>query len=106
VLEALAFGAFLAYCLATRRTRRALIALLVLLVGGLVGVAALVALARHAQATLPVGDGGLLAEAPLVAWQSQWGLSLALVAGGWSGVLAYLQWSPEGSPRRPPFGAR
>ena len=106
VLEALAFTAFLTYCLATRQTRRALITLLVLLVGGLLGFATLTALAQHAQATLPVGEGGLLVETPLVAWQSQWGLSLALVAGAWSGVLAYLQWGAEGSPHHPTFGAR
>jgi hypothetical protein len=35
-----------------------------------------------------------------------WGLTVTLVAGAWSGVLARLQWGAEGSPRRPPFGAR
>ena len=62
---------------------------------GLVGVAALSALAQHARAILPVwgdGEGDLLVEGPLLAWAALWGCSLMLVAGAWSGVLAYLQW--------------
>ena len=92
VLEMLAVAVFLLYCLATRQARRAVLALLVLLVGGLVGVAALSALAQHAKATLPGDVGDLLVEGPLGAWERQWGLALMLVAGAWSGVLAYLQW--------------
>jgi hypothetical protein len=95
VIEVLALAAFLIYCLATRQARRGVISLLFLLVGGLVGVAVLSALMQHAQATLPVwgGDAGdLLVETPAVAWATQWGLALTLVAGAWSGVLAYLQW--------------
>ena len=92
VLEVLAMAVFLAYSLATGQARRAVIALLVLLIGGLIGVAALSALAQHAQATLPSREGGILLEGPLGAWVGLWGLALALVAGTWSGVLAYLQW--------------
>ncbi len=95
VLEALALVAFLAYCLATRQTRRAVISLLFLLVAGAVGVVALSALAQHAQDTLPVwgGDAGdLLREAPLGDWIVQWGLAVALAAGVWSGVPAFIQW--------------
>ena len=91
-LTALAVAVFLAHCLATRQTRRALISLVVLLGGGLIGVAALHALAQQARATLPVGEGGLLVESPLVAWAGQWGVTLLFVACAWSGVLAYLQW--------------
>jgi hypothetical protein len=95
VLEVLAAAVFLPYCLATRQVRRALLVLLVLLVGGLVGVAALHALLQHAQAILPSGsqsEGGILLEGPVEAWAEQWGWALSLVAGAWSGALAYLQW--------------
>jgi hypothetical protein len=95
VLEVLAVAIFLLYCLATRQARRAVIALLVLLRGGLVGVAVLGALALHARATLPIwgGDeGDLLVEAPFESWANLWAWALTLVAGAWSGVLAYLQW--------------
>jgi hypothetical protein len=95
VIEALAMAAFLAYCLATRQPWRAVSSLLILLVGGLVGVAALIALAQHAQATLPVRgsvEGDILVETPLETWAQEWGWALTLVAGAWSGVLAYLQW--------------
>lgn len=91
-LEILALAAFLAYCVATRQARRAVMSLLFLLVGGLLGVAALDALLKHAQATLPVDEGGLLVEAQVFAWEHLWGLAFLLVAGAWSGVLAYLQW--------------
>jgi hypothetical protein len=95
VLAVLAMAVFVAYCLVTRQTRRAVLVLLVLLVGGLAGVAALYALLQHAQATLPsysVSDGGTLLPDQLRAWQVEWGGAFILVAGVWSGVLAYLQW--------------
>jgi hypothetical protein len=95
VLEVLAVAACVAYCLATRQVRRAVIVPLVLLVGGLVGVAALAALLQHRPAALaselPSG-GGILRERPVAAWVHQWGLALTLVAGAWSGMLAWLQW--------------
>lgn len=94
VLDVLAVATFLAYCLATRQARRAVISLLFLLVGGLVGVAVLDALLQHAQATLPVEGDGILVRDPAQAWAQLWGLALTLVAGAWSGVLAYLQWRP------------
>ena len=95
VLGVLAIAVFVTYCLATRQVRRAVLALLVLMVGGLVGVAALAALLQHAQATLPSASGSdccALLPDQLQAWAQEWGLALMLVAGTWSGVLAYLQW--------------
>ena len=83
------------YCLATRQVQRAVLAFLVLLVGGLAGIAALAALLHHAQATLPSASGSdccALLPDQLRAWDSLWGWALTLVAGAWSGVLAYLQW--------------
>ena len=99
VLAGLAVATFVAYGLATRQVRRAVFVPLVLLVGGLVGVAALDALLQHAQVTLP-SEGhsevdileGILQKGPVEAWAHQWGLALTLVAGAWSGVLAWLQW--------------
>ena len=92
VLAVLALVAFVAYCLVTRQGRRVVMPILFLLVGGLIGFAALDALLQHGQATLPVGEDGLVAETPAQAWAQLWGLALTLVAGAWSGVLAYLQW--------------
>jgi hypothetical protein len=93
VLDMLAAAVFLLYCLATRQTGRAVIVLLVLLVGGLLGAAALDALLQHAQATLPsASDSEILIEGPVEAWAEQWGWILTLLAGAWSGVLAFLQW--------------
>ncbi|MGZ3666232.1 MAG: hypothetical protein ACXVDA_17315 [Ktedonobacterales bacterium] len=95
VLEGLALAAFLAYCLATRQARRALTPVLFFLVGGLIGVAALNALLQYGQATVPVGEEGFLIAASAETWAWLWGLALLLVAGAWSGVLAYLQWAAE-----------
>jgi hypothetical protein len=95
VLGVLATAVFVTYCLATRQVRRAVLAFLVLLVGGLAGIAALAALLQHAEATLPSASGSdccALLPDQLQAWQRLWGWALILVAGGWSGVLAYLQW--------------
>ncbi|MGZ3599634.1 MAG: hypothetical protein ACXWQ5_07925 [Ktedonobacterales bacterium] len=91
VLEVLALAVFLAYCVATHQPRRTIAPILFFLIGGLVGVAALDALLQHGQATLPNEDGILL-EGPVEAWVQLWGWVLLLVAGAWSGVLAYLQW--------------
>jgi hypothetical protein len=93
VLEGLAVVTFLTYCLVTRQPWRAVRALLVLLAGGALGVAALLALAAHAQATLPLwGDGSaILFAPPLEAWAQEWGWALLLVAGAWAGVLSRLQ---------------
>lgn len=94
VFEVLAVAAFLANCLATRQARRAVMPLLFLLVGGLVGVATLdgLFLLLHSQATLPVDSSGHLVETPAKAWAVLWGISLLLIAGAWSSILAYLQW--------------
>ena len=92
VLEVLAVAVFLAYCLATRQARRTIAPILFFLVGGLVGVAALNALLEHGQATVPADAGGFLIAASAEAWAGLWWLALTLVAGAWSGVLAYLQW--------------
>lgn len=92
LLEALALAAFAAHCLAIGQVRRTIAPILFFLIGGLVGVAALGALLQYGQATLPVGEDGILLEGPAVAWAQQWGLALLLVAGAWSGVLARLQW--------------
>jgi hypothetical protein len=95
VLAVLAMAVFVTYCLATRQGGRAVLAFLVLLVGGLAGVAALAGLLQHAQATLPSYSGSdccALLPDQLRAWDSLWGWALAVVAGAWSGVLAYLQW--------------
>ena len=91
-LEALTLLAFLAYCLATRQPWRAAISILFLLVGGLASVATLSALLRHAQDTLPVGEGGVLVGTGIGDWMGHWGLAVALVAGAWSGVPALIQW--------------
>lgn len=91
VLAVLALVAFVAYCLATRQARRVVMPILFLLVGGVIGVAALDALLQHGQATVGT-DQGFLLSAPAQAWAGLWGLSLTLVAGAWSGVLARLQW--------------
>jgi hypothetical protein len=66
--------------------------ILFLLVGGLLGVAGLDALLQHAQVTLPVGEGDILIAGPAEFFRGLWGLTILLVAGAWSGVLAYLQW--------------
>ncbi len=95
VLGVLALAVFVTYCLATRQGGRAVLAFLVLLVGGLAGIAALVALLQHAEATLPSASGSdccALLPDQLRAWDGLWGWALTLVAGAWSGVLAYLQW--------------
>ena len=50
---------------------------------------------QRAQATLPSASGSdccALLPDQLRAWDSLWGWALTLVAGAWSGVLAYLQW--------------
>jgi hypothetical protein len=95
VLEVLAMAVLVTYCLATRQVQRAVLAFLVLLVGGLAGIAALAGLLHRAQATLPSASGSdccALLPDQLRAWDSLWGWALTLVAGAWSGVLAYLQW--------------
>jgi hypothetical protein len=92
VLEVLALGAFVAYCLATGQARRVVLPILFVLVGGLVGVAGLDALRQYAQATLPVDQDGLVIAESAKAWATWAGLAFLLVAGAWSGVLAYLQW--------------
>ena len=91
VLEAFALVTFLAYCVATGQARRAVISLLFLLVGGLVSVTMCSPLMQQA-ATLPVGDGSFLYEAPAVAWATQFALARTLAAGVWSGVPALIQW--------------
>ncbi len=92
VLEMLALAAFVAYCLATGQARRTIMPILFLLVVGLVGVAGLDALLQHGQTTLPVDEGGFLIEASAQSWRALWGMAIMLVAGAWSGVLAYMQW--------------
>jgi hypothetical protein len=92
VLKLLALVAFVAYCLATGQARRVVMPILFLLVGGLLGVAGLDALLQHAQTTLPVGEGDILIAGPAESFRALWGLAILLVAGTWSGVLAYLQW--------------
>jgi hypothetical protein len=95
VLEVLAVAVFVLYCLATRQSRRAGIAVLVLLVGGLVSFATLDALLQYAQATLPSATsagGEVLLAGPVEAWEEQWAWAITLVAGAWSGVLAFVQW--------------
>ncbi len=91
-LEALTLLAFLAHCIATRQPWRAAISILFLLFGGVVGIATLSALMRHAQDTLPVGEGGVLVGTGLGAWMGHWGLAVAFVAGVWTGVPAIIQW--------------
>ncbi|MGZ3665047.1 MAG: hypothetical protein ACXWQR_06605 [Ktedonobacterales bacterium] len=93
VIELLALAAFLAHCVATRQARRAVTSILLLLVGGMAGVAALSALMQHGQATLPVIEDDVLAESQVESWAQLWGLALMLVAGAWSGILAYQTWS-------------
>jgi hypothetical protein len=92
VLAALALALFLAYCLDTRQQRRANVATLFFLVGGLSGVAALAALVKIAQATLPINEDNPQFAQAVVGWAQVWGVSLLLVAVVWSGVLAALQW--------------
>jgi hypothetical protein len=92
VLELLALVAFVAYCLATGQARRVVLPILFLLIWGLLGVAGLDALLQHAATTLPVDQDGILIPESAKAWATWWGLATLLVAGVWSGVLAYLQW--------------
>jgi hypothetical protein len=92
VLELLALVAFVAYCLATGQARRVVMPILFLLIWGLVGVAGLYALLQHAQTTLPVDQDGVLIPESARSFRTLWGLAILLVAGVWSGVLAYLQW--------------
>jgi hypothetical protein len=92
VLELLALVAFVAYCLATGQARRVVLPILFLLAWGLVGVAGLSALLQNAQTTLPVGPGDILIADSAESFRALWGLAILLVAGAWSGVLAYLQW--------------
>jgi hypothetical protein len=94
VLALLALVAFVAYCLATGQAQRVVIPILFLLGGGLLGVAGLYAFLQHAQATLPVGEGDILIAGPAETFRGLWGLTILLVAGTWSGMLAYLQWRP------------
>ncbi len=96
VIEALALITFLTYCAATRQPRRAAIALLFFLVGGLVGFVALNAFLQHGQASVPLTFDDYFPDGrSLEAWVSQWGLALMVVAGIWTGILAYLQWPAE-----------
>jgi hypothetical protein len=92
VLELLALVAFGAYCLATGQARRIVMPILFLLIWGLVGVAGLNALLQHGQTTLPVDQDGVLIPESARSFRTLWGLAILLVAGTWSGVLAYLQW--------------
>jgi hypothetical protein len=95
VLEMIALLLFLAYCVSTRQGSRAIRQVIVLLVVGLVGVVALYFFMLHGQASLPLTQYDSFQEGPLVAWEGQWGLALAVAAGAWSGILAYLQWAAE-----------
>jgi len=94
-IEAIALLRFLAYCAATRQTRRAIVQTAVFVVVGVVGLVALYALMQYGQASLPLTPYDSFQEGPLEAWQGQWGLALAVAAGAWSGLLAYLQWAAE-----------
>ncbi len=93
MLEVLALAVFLAYCAAIGQAWRAVKPIVFLLVGGLGGVAALYALLRYGQATVPVDPNGYLLETPAQEWGQLWGLILTIVAVAWSGVLAYMQWN-------------
>ncbi len=97
LLEMLALAVFLAYCIATGQAQRAVKPIRFLLIGGLAGIALLYILLRYGQATVPVDPNGYLLETPAQEWAQLWGLALMLVALGWSGVLAYMQW--DGSRR-------
>jgi hypothetical protein len=92
VLELLALGAFVAYCLATGQARRVVLPIFFLLVGGLLAVAGLDALRQHVATTIPVDQNGIVIAEAAQAWATWVGLAVVLVAGTWSGVLAYLQW--------------
>ncbi len=103
VIEALALVTFVGYCAATGQVRRAIKQTAILLVGGLVGVAALVALFQLCQATLPVTVYYQVDERPAEMWVQWWGIAIFVLAGGWSGMLALLQWNrtAQGRPARP-----
>lgn len=99
-LEALAFLTFVGYCFATRQARRALTQTLTILIGGLVCVGAFYALFQLCQTTLLTTTDGSLVESSAEAWEQGWGLAIAALSGAWSGLLTYLQWSPD-KRRRP-----
>ena len=93
-LAVLALLTFAGYCVATRQLRRAARQALVLVVGGLVGGVALNAFLLHGQASVPLTFDDYFADSGSIeAWVKEWGLALTLVAGVWSGSLAYLQWA-------------
>jgi hypothetical protein len=61
----------------------------------------LAVLALAVQATFPSASGSdccALLPDQLRAWDGLWGWALTLVAGAWSGVLAYLQWRRSATP--------
>ena len=93
-LAVLALLTFTGYCIATRQARRAIVQTLVLVVGGVVGSFALNAFMLHGQASVPLTFDDYFADSgSLEAWVKEWGLALTVVAGVWSGSLAYLQWA-------------
>lgn len=94
-LEALALVTFVAYCVATSQPRRAIKQTIMFLVSGLVGVAALDAVFQLCQATLPVTEYYMVAEGPAEAWMEGLGLTIIVLACGWTALLARLQWSRE-----------
>lgn len=91
-LEALALVTFVTYCVATNQSARAIKQSVAFLALAPVGIAALDAVFRLCQSTLPVTEYGLVPETPAVTWLRWWGLTVAIVAGVWAGVLAWLQW--------------
>jgi hypothetical protein len=59
------------------------------------GVLAMAVFVTYCLATLPSASGSdccALLPDQLRAWDGLWGWALTVVAGTWSGVLAYLQW--------------
>lgn len=83
VLGLLSLLVYFGYCAGVGQLRAMA---LPLLASAVVGVA-LVIFARARLASLPVSGGGLLAEQALESWQSEWGIALMLVAGGWSALM-------------------
>ena len=88
-LEVLALVTFVPYGVTTGQAGRVVRQTAVLLLGGLGSVAVLGALMLLGRAT----SWGNFGDGAMAAWVTFWGVALMVVAGAWSGALAYLEWS-------------
>jgi hypothetical protein len=88
-----ALATFVIYCLITRQRRRAIIQVAAFVIIGALGIAVLGAYWWFGQTHPPLTPDGYFKESELELWVTGWGLTLTVVSGVWSGILAYLQWA-------------